>query len=177
MAHKFDRSKDDPYVVAAHQIEQHVFASRGAYDAGAGEEIYGELSDALVTGLGDIAAQAFRLGVNQPRQVKGLADAIRGSAEAVILSYLGEVDPAPVLDAIARDPRRASLPPVDAGELTREIEKTRQLEELVLSARRLPALMDFAASLGLQEHEDALDQAAILVPGDYQVGPGAAQLE
>lgn len=177
MAHKFDRSKKDPYVEAEHQVERHVFSGRGGLDAGAGEELYDRLGDAIVTALGDIAAEAFRAGVNQPKQIHGLARAVAAASEAVFTSYLGEVDPQPAIDAIADDPRAASLPPEARDELTRELEKTRQLEMLLLNARRLPALMDFGGSLGLHVEEESIDEGRLLVPGDVKVGPGAPQLE
>lgn len=176
MAHKFDRTGKDPYGEAAHQLEENDYSSLSGLQAGAGEEIFGEMADAIVTAIGDIGAQAFRLGISQPEQVKGLAKAVAASVDAVLLSYLGEVDPEPALNAIASDPRAQSLTPVMRDELKREIQRTRQLEELILQARRLPALMDFAASLGLQMHEDAIDDASLLVPGDVQTGPGAEQL-
>ena len=97
MAHKFDRNKRDPYVEAARQVEEHLYSRRGGLKAGAGEELYGALGDAIVTALGDIGAQAFRYGVNQPEQVKGLARAVAAVAQTVLLSYLGEVDPQPAL--------------------------------------------------------------------------------
>src|SRR5437868_4799754 len=100
MAHKFDRSKQDPYVEAAHQVESEVFRSRGGVSAGAEEELYGTLGDAIVTALGDVASVAFRQGVNQPQQVEGLAKAVARASAAVFQSYLGEVDPEPALLAI-----------------------------------------------------------------------------
>ena len=174
MAHKFDRSKKDPYVEAAHRVESEVFQSRGGFSAGAEEELYGTLGDAIVTALGDVANVAFRLGVNQPEQVEGLAKAVEKASKAVFESYLGEVDPEPALVAIESDPRLSELTPEDKDKLTREIQKTRQYEALVLDARRLPDLIDFAGSLGLRVQEDAIDEGALLVPGDQTRRVGTA---
>lgn len=176
MAHKFDQTDKDPYVEAAHQIETHVFPSQAGFAAGASDDIYTTLGDAVVTALGDIAAEAFRLGVDQPEQMKRLAAAISDSVETVLMSYQGEVSAEPVIRAIAEDPRRETLTHVDADQLNREIEKTQQLEHLLLDARRLPALIDLADSLGLHDHENAIDGAPLLVPGEIPAGPGAAQL-
>ena len=171
MAHKFDRSKADPYVEAAHEVERHVFSGREGYGAGAEEELYGALGDAIVTALGDIAAQAFRLGVNQPSQISGLARAVADTAQAVITSYEGEVDPEAALKAIQSDSRFDTLTPEVKERLVREIEKTRQLESLVLDARRIPDLIDFAGSLGLQIHEDELEQGTLLVSAGHTPTP------
>jgi hypothetical protein len=174
MAHKFDRSKQDPYVEAAQQVERHVFRSRGGLDAGASQDIYGTLGTAIVTALGDIAHQAFRHGVNQPDHVKGLAKAVAAASEDVLLSYLGEVDPEPAIVALENDPRISRLTAESRDKLTREIEKTRQYESLVLHAQRLPQLLEYAGSLGLAIHEDAIEEGALLVPGDEtrRVGTG-----
>ena len=164
MAHKFDRSKKDPYVEATQQVEREVFQSRGGVEAGAGEEIFGTLGDAVVTALGDIAHVAARYGVNQPEQVKRLAKAVADVSEDVLASYAGEVDPEPALLALEKDPRVSRLTPEAQDKLKREIEKTRQLESLVLHAQRLPHLIDFAGSLGLVVREDEIDEGALLVP-------------
>jgi hypothetical protein len=171
VAHKFDRTIKDPYVEAAHQVERNLTVTRGGIDASAEEDLYSTLSDAIVTAIGDIGATAYRHGVNQRAEVKGLAKAIAGAAESVLMAYIGEVDPDAAVDAIARDPRLPSMSAENRDELTREIEKTRQLEHLVLNARRLPALMDFAGALGLTVHEDAIEQGAILISADTQQPP------
>jgi hypothetical protein len=176
MAHKFDQTDKDPYVEAAHQLEDHVFSSQAGLAAGASDDIYTTLGNAIVTALGDIGAEAFRQGVDQPQQMKRLAQAVSKSAERVLMSYQGEVSAEPVIRAIEEDPRRETLTAVDADQLTREIEKTRELEHLLLSARRLPALIDLADSLGLRDHENAIDGAPLLVPGEIPTGPGASQL-
>lgn len=176
MAHRFDQTDKDPYVEAAHQIEANVFSHRAGFTAGASDDMFTTLGNAIVTALGDIGAEAFRNGVDQPEQIKRLARAVSKSAEMILMSYQGEVAAEPVIRAIEEDPRRETLTPVDADQLTREIEKTRQLEHLLLSARRLPALIDLAASLGLRDHEAAADQSPLLVPGEIPTGPGAAQL-
>jgi hypothetical protein len=176
MAHKFRSTDHDPYVVAAQALEEHVFTGPAGDNAGAGEELYGRLGDAIVAALGDIGAEAFRLGVNQPEQVRRLADAVAATAGAVLTGYVGEVDAEPILAAIANDPRRETLGDTNQEQLDREIEKTRRLEGLLLDARRLPALIDFAGSLGLVIHEDVLDSAPLIVPGETPTGPGATQL-
>lgn len=171
MAHLFDQTETDPYVEAAHQVEQNMYTSGRDYEAGASEQIYDALSNAIVTAIGDVGAQAFRLGVNSEAQLTGLARAIAGSAGAVLAAYRGEVDPAPALEAIRTDPRGAGLPPVDRDKLRREIEKTSQLEALLLSARRFPDLVDYADSLGLRDHADALQGAPLLVAGEELPSP------
>lgn len=176
MAHKFNRTDNDPYAEATHQVEDNVYKSYQGLEAGASEDVFGDMANAIVTALGDIGAEAFRLGINTPDEMKGLAKAISACAESVLLSYEGEVAPQPVIKAIADDPRRESLTPVDNDQLTREIEKTGQLEQLLLSARRLQGLIDLAASLGLRDHEDAVDQGTLLVPGQQPTGPGVAQV-
>lgn len=166
MAHKFERSEKDPYVEAVREVEDQVFKSRKGFSAGAGEELYGTLGDAIVTALGDVAHQAFRYGVNQPDQVKGLAKAIANVSEDVLTSYLGEVDPEPAILTIEENERIARLTPENQDKLKREIEKTRQYESLVLHAMRLPLLQNFAGSMGLPVDEEAVDQGTVLVPGD-----------
>src|SRR5947209_245196 len=101
MAHRFDRSTHDPYTETAREIEANLFTGQGAYQAGAGEQIYDTLSNAIVSSLGDIAAQAYRNGVNEPEQMKRLSKAVARACDAVFLSYAGEVDPRPALDAVA----------------------------------------------------------------------------
>ena len=163
MAHRFDRSKADPYSESAKQIEANLFTGHNAYKAGAQDEMYDVLSNAIVSSLGDIAAQAYRNGVDEPEQMHRLSRAVQHACDAVFHSYAGEVDPRSALDAIANDPRRGTLTPEAQQKLGREIEKTRQLEELLLTAKRLPDLIDFAGSLGLEVHEDVMEQGTLLV--------------
>lgn len=165
MAHKFARDPKDPYVEAGRQVEQHVMASRSGFEAGAGDELYDALGDAIVDALGDVAAESFRHGVNTPERMKHLAQAIAAAAEPVLLAYQGEVDPEPTLHAIEQDDRVATLSPEAKEKLSREIQNTRQLESLLLHARRLPDLIELAGSLGLHIEEDAIDQGELLVPG------------
>lgn len=163
MAHKFDRTGKDPYVEAAHQLERHLFSNRRNLDAGASEELYDTLSNAVVTSLGDIAAQAFRYGVNDPRQLKGMARAVAAVSECVFSTYVGEVDADPAIQGILDDPRFASLSTEAQNKLRREIETTRQLEQLLLCARRVPDLVDFAGSQGLHLQDAALEEGTLLV--------------
>jgi hypothetical protein len=165
MAHAFDRAAADPQSEAMGQLANHVFSTRRGEQAGADEELFGPLADAIVAALGDIAAEAFRYGVNQPQQLKGLADAVAATCPAVFACYRGEVNPEPALQAIESDPRIEGLAPEARDKLTREIEKTRQLESLILDARRLPELLDYAGSLGLHMEEDFIDQGEVIVPG------------
>lgn len=169
MAHLFERTDHNPYAEAAHQVEAHAFSGPLGYQAGASEEIYGPLSNAIVTALGDIGHQAFRLGVNDERQMRGLAQAVAAVAEQVLLAYQGEVAAEPALEAMQHDPRLAQLGAIDRDKLEREIGKTRQLEALLLNAMRLPDLMDYAGSVGLQIHQDAIDQGELLVPASPEL--------
>jgi len=163
MAHKFDRTDKDPYVEAAHELENNLFTESQEYEAGAGEQLYDELSNAIVTALGDIAAQAFRNGVDDPRQLEGLARAVAGVSKTVLTTYVGETDSDPALGSIPDDPRFASLSPENQTKLCREIENTRELEKLLLHAKRVPDLIDLAGSLGLHLSEDALEEGTLLV--------------
>src|SRR5579875_1209484 len=142
MAHKFDRTKHDPYSEAARQLGEHLFTDPRDVEAGADEEIYSLLSTTIVESLGDIAWHAARLGVTSPKQVHGLVSAIQASVPRVFETYLGEIDAEPVLQAIESDPRMAALAPETRDELQQEIEKTRRLESETLSARRLDELLD-----------------------------------
>lgn len=164
MAHKFDRAGKDPYAEAARQVESKLPVDRLGLDAAASEDLFSTLGDAIVTALGDVAAQAFRHGISDPDRLHRLAAAVGAAAETILLSYRGEVDPEPALQSLESDPRLAGLPRVDQDDLKQEVENTRQLESLLLHARRLPALLDFAGSLGLQVREDAVDEGAVLVP-------------
>lgn len=163
MAHKFDRTGKDPYVEAAHQLERNLFSGRKNFDAGASEELYDTLSNAIVTALGDVAAQAFRYGVQDPKQLKGLARAVAGVSECVFSTYVGEVDADPAIQGILDDARFPSLSPEAQNKLRREIESTRKLEQLLLCARRVPDLIDFAGSQGLHLQDEALEEGTLLV--------------
>ncbi|HLJ66021.1 MAG TPA: hypothetical protein VKX16_01510 [Chloroflexota bacterium] len=163
MAHRFDRSRSDPYSRTANVLAEHVFSSDTGIEAGGSEELYDALSNAVVTALGDIAATAFRNGLDDPHQLRGLARAIAHVCEDVIVGYAGEVDPEQAIRLIESDSRYESLVPENRDKLRREIEKTRQLELLILHARRLPDLFDFAGSLGLHVDESALEEGTLLV--------------
>jgi hypothetical protein len=163
MAHKFDRTTYDPYADAAHNIEQNMVTGDFAYEADAQSQVYDTLSNVVVSALGDIAATAFRLGINDPGRLRGLATAISKSAEGVLLSYQGEVDSRPVLEALRTDHRLMELPAEQQSRLAREIEKTRQLEDVVLTARRLPDLLDLAGQLGLHVPDDVVERGDIIM--------------
>jgi hypothetical protein len=163
MAHKFRRVKNNIYSDAAHQIENYVFVSIQGYEGGAGDELYDVLSNAVVSALGDVAAQAFRNGVSDPKQIKALAHAVSHMSEEVLGSYEGEVDPEGVLKALESDPRLASLPDENRERLKKEIEKTRQLEHLLLEAKRIPDLIDFAGELGLRVPDDLIAEGTVLL--------------
>lgn len=166
MAHSFDRTERDPYVEVAEAVDAHLFRDNADSVAGAEEQIYDVLGNAIVGALGDIAAQAFRHGVNGPEQMGGLAKAVAASCAAVFESYRGEVDPEPALHAIESDPRLPSLSPEARNSLQRELGKTRRLEHLLLTAKRLPALLEFVGSLGLHVPAEVLDEGTLLV-GEY----------
>lgn len=163
MAHRFDLTHADPYVAGAHAVEENVFSGKGGLGGGANEEVFDRLSNAIVSAVGDVLAEAFRLGVNEPNQIRGLARAIGAASAAIAQSYQGEVDPEPALRAIEQDSRFSTLPDVPREDLQREIEKTRQVETLLLTARRLPDLLDYAGSLGMHMPDDLLANATLLV--------------
>jgi len=171
VAHRFDSDKYDPYSEAAQQVESHAFAGPDALDAGASENLYSQLAAAIVAALGDIGATAFRLGLTQQPQIQGVAEAVAAVAKPTILSYLGEVDPEPALRALEQDPRLETLSAIDQDEMKREIGQTRQLEDLVLRARRLPDLIDFAGTMGLRIPEGALDNSPYIIPGGELPSP------
>lgn len=163
MAHKFDHEAVDPYAACIPAIESTMYSSREGYAAGAQEGIYSELSNAIVTALGDIAFKAERLGVTDAKQKQRLGQAVSKVAESIIAAYVGEADPEPAIEAIESDPRLPSLPDIARDKLKREIEKTRQLENLVLNTMRLPDLVEYAASLGLHADDSALEAGADIV--------------
>ena len=174
MAHKFDRTGKDPYAEASRRVVSNVYSGRGNLAKGASDETISMLSNAIVTALGDIAAQAYRHGVNDPAQVKGLARAIAQVSECVLVTYEGEVDAEPTIQALENDTRCVSLAPEAQDKLHREIEKTRQLEALLLHAKRLPDLIDFCGSLGLRVQEDGIEEDALLTQGSSTPAPGTA---
>lgn len=163
MSHRFDRANKDPYAESARQVERNLFSRRGEFSRAAEDQIYETLSNAIVTALGDIAATAFRHGVSDPHQLKNLAKAVAGASETVFTSYRGEVDPEPALQAVENESRRSSLTPVANDKLTREIEKSRQLEHLVLNGMRLPDLIDYAGSLGMPIQDEVMDEGTLLI--------------
>ena len=167
MAHIFDTSGKNPYVEASKEIESRSFAGDIGIDAGAQDDVTSALTNALVTALGDIAATAYRYGVSEPERIKELAHCVAKSAETILAAYRGEVSPEGALQALEDGDRVQGLTSVNQDKLKREIEKTRQLEHLVLNARRLPDLLDFAGSLDLIVPEEALDQGEILLSADH----------
>lgn len=163
MSHRYDRSGKDPYVEAAHNVEDRVFSGRDEDWRAAEDQTYDVLSNVIVSALGDIAAVAFRHGIDSPNHMKGLARAVADTSSCVFSTYRGEVDPEPALHAIENDPRFASLTEEAQDELMREIERTRQLEHLLLTARRIPDLIDLAGSLGLEIQDEVMDEGTLLV--------------
>jgi hypothetical protein len=79
------------------------------------------------------------------------------------MSYQGEVDSEPVFRALQSDPRLSNLPAEQKERLGRELQKTRQLEELILDARRLPDLLDFAGQVGLHVPNDVAESGDIVM--------------
>jgi len=163
VSHRYDRTGKDPYVEAARNVENQVFRGGDEADRAASDETFNVLSNAIVSALGDIAAAAYRHGINSPNHLKGLSRAVADTCSCVFATYRGEVDPEPALHAIEGDPRVSSLPPVVQDKLRREVEQTRQLEHLLLSARRIPELIDYAGSLGLEVQDEAMDQGTLLL--------------
>jgi hypothetical protein len=163
MAHKFDRNKVDPYAEAAHQIEENMESGGASLDADSETQAFDTLSNAVVTAIGDVAATAFRLGINDPGRLQGLAQAVAKSAEPVILAYQGEVDPEPALTAIESDPRFGELVPEQRDRLAREVAKTRHLEELLPATRRLPDLLDLAGQIGLHVPSEVAEGGQVVM--------------
>jgi hypothetical protein len=163
MAHKFDRERVDPYAEAAHAIEGNLVAGNYGYQADAESQVFDTLSNAIVTALGDVAASAFRLGVDDLKQMEGLAAAVSACADAVFTSYLGEVDPEPALQAVAKDPRLDELPEEQQNRLMREIDRTREIENLVVTARRLPDLLDLAGEIGLYVPDEVMESGDVVM--------------
>jgi hypothetical protein len=163
VSHRYDRSKKDPYVEAARHVEERVFSARDEDYRAAEDQSYEVLSNAIVAALGDIAAAAYRYGINSPHHMKGLSRAVAETCDVVFGAYRGEVDPEAALHAVEHDPRVDSLPPVARDKLRREVESTRQLEHLLLSARRIPDLIDYAGSLGLEIQDEVMDEGTLLI--------------
>ncbi len=165
MSHIFDRSAKDPYTESAEQVVQNLSIGPGGDAAAASDELYDVLSNAIVTALGDIGAAAFRQGVCDAAQLKGLARAIGRVSETVLLAYAGEVEPDTVIEAIEHDPRLPGLPPEPQDKLRRELEKTRQLEMLLLNAKRLPDLIEYAGELGMVVPDETMEKGRVLLGG------------
>jgi hypothetical protein len=165
MAHAFDWSVADPYAEAAHHVEAMETLSQRDYERDAEQNLYETLANAIVNALGDVAARAFRQGASSPDEMKHLAKAIAQSSEKVLLAYRGEVDPEPALQALENDPRRGQLPPEARDKLGREIETTRELERLLLNAKRLPDLYDYAGGLGLRVPDELMESGTQLLGG------------
>jgi hypothetical protein len=164
MTHRYDRSgKNDPYVAAARNVEQRVFPSNDESFRAAEDQSYEVLSNAIVSALGDIAATAYRFGINSPQHIKGLTRAVQDTCEVAFATYCGELDVDAALGAIRDDPRFSSLTEEAQAELLEEIDKTHDLEHLLLSGRRLPDLVDYANSLGLEIDYSIMDQGTVLL--------------
>jgi hypothetical protein len=163
MAHKFDRDSIDPYGRAAEEISQNLDQSDGNVEADAGQQLFDDLGDAIVTALGDIAATAYRLGVNDPNRLRGLARTVSALSEEVLLAYAGDVDAEPALQALASDPRMERLGPENRMQLERQIEGTRQLEQQLMQARRLPQLLNLAGGLGLYVPDEVMEGGELLL--------------
>jgi len=165
MSHRFDRSAKDPYLESAEEVVQNLSVGSGGDAAAASDQLYDVLSNAIVTALGDVGAAAFRQGVCDPNQMKGLARAIGRVSETVLLAYAGEVEAEPAIESIENDPRLPGLPPEPQDKLRRELEKTRQLEGLLLNAKRLPDLIDYAGSLGMIVPDETMETGRVLLGG------------
>lgn len=157
MAHSFDRRQVDPYAEAAHQIEGNMHRGEFASGADAESQVFDALANAVVSALGDVAATAFRLGIDDRAALAGLGAAIARCAPAILQAYQGEVRPEPALEAVLQAPRLDGLPAEQEDRIRREVEKTRQLEELLLDARRLPDLLELAGSVGLTVPDDLME--------------------
>jgi hypothetical protein len=144
-------------------VDENITISSAGFEAGADDETYDTLANAIVTALGDVAAQAFRSGVDEPQQLKSLATAISRCSEDILLAYVGEYDPEPMLQELRDDPRRQHLTPDALNKLDRDLESTQQIERLLLSGKRLPDLLDYAGSLGLSVPDDASDGTHLLL--------------
>lgn len=163
MSHKFDRTKTDPYAEAANQLEERLDVSDSGIGADAQEGIYDVLGNAIVSALGDIAAAAFRIGVDDERRLSHLADTINRLSKPILTSYRGEIDPEGPLQALASDPRLEHLAEQPRNKLLSELEKTRQLEKLLLNAKRIPDLVDYAGSLGLHAEDEQMEEGTFLL--------------
>jgi hypothetical protein len=163
MSHRFDRSGKDPYVEAAKHVEDRVFSAHDESARAAEDQSYEVLSNAIVAALGDIAAAAYRYGINSPHHMKGLTRATAECCEIVFNTYRGEVDPESALKAITDNPRLESLSSEQQDRLRSQADATRQLEHLLLNARRLPDLLDYALSLGLEIDDGVLDEGKVLI--------------
>jgi len=163
MAHLFDRTGTDPYATAGESVAEHLTLTDAGYEADADSQVYDALANAVVTAIGDIGAQALRMGVDEPSQLKGLADAIEDVAEAVLLAYRGEGSPEPALQALESDPRLEQLVPEQQDRLRREIEKTRAIETHLLAARRLPDLLDLAGQTGLYVPDEVMEGGEVML--------------
>jgi hypothetical protein len=175
MTHRFDRSQSDPYAESAKQVEERVYSSGSGVASGAEEQIFDIMSNAIVDSLGDIAAQAFRHGLNNQDQMRGLADAVSRVSELVLTSYRGEVDPEGALEAITSDPRFAALTPEAKANINKEIEKTREFEKLLLNSRRMRDLLDYIGSTGLRMPDDITERGTVLLAEHPTPTAGSAE--
>jgi hypothetical protein len=163
MVHKFSRSDKDPYSESVRALSENLPSSPQGTSADAESQIYDELGAVIVSALGDIAAAAYRLGVTQTEQRQGLASAVSRAAGAVFSCYQGEVSADSVFKSIEDDPRLTSFPAESKQKILREIDRSRQLEQLLLEARRFPALLDHLGSMGLHVDDTALDRGTVLL--------------
>jgi hypothetical protein len=163
MVHKFQSAKSDVYADSAHQVERFLYIGNRGYGAGAADDLFDALSNAIVSALGDIAAQAYRHGVRDSQQIKGIAKAVAHLSEEILTRYQGETDPEGALHAIESDSRLAEMPETARETFKKEVDKTRQLEHLLLDARRLPDLLDYAGQLGLHIPDEVMEQGRVLL--------------